>query len=392
MKFESYSRILKAAFFTPIGKHVHTGEIDWGLKIVKRGPPGASKTATTRALARELNIPYVSVKPGAKGEGFFGVIGVPENNMISFPAPRWAEELKDTCAIVDLDEINTAPPLIQSSMLGMLQEKEIGSSHLGPRVRLFASTNETEDAAGGWDLAPAISNRLGHLEWPDPDINIWSNHMSSISSNLLNEPTNKERYASVIAIERSVLEQHPLAWAKASGIITGFLKVRPNLLRNQPDSTNPDSSKAWCSPRTWEYACHALTSSMIHGLSEEETETFIECFVGTAAQSELSIWMHEQDLVDPLELLSGTVTFKHNPQRLDKTFTTLASCLSLVLSSEEGVQKERSNVLWGVLGEVAKDASDIIVPTAQTLLEKGLIPPNAVATLASINAVTSALK
>lgn len=373
----NYERLIYAAFFTPFGRHPVTNEIDWGARVVLRGPPGASKTARLNALAKRIGAKFYSLKPGAKGEGAFGVTPVPytikdgdgkEIDVIKFPIPDFVMHLNEgnKPALFAFDELNTAPPALQAAMLGGLQEKEFGSGHLGAHVRVIGATNETEDAAGGWDLAPAVANRLGHVDWPDPTVDEVKAYLIGGAENIIEQTSDANK------IEKKVLDAWPEAWAKAAGQITAFLGIRPTLLRKQPNSGDPQASKAWPSPRTWEYATRALASSMVHNLPEDERDIFIASYIGEGACAELAAWLKDQDIPDPVSVLDGEEKFKHDKKRLDRTNAFLNSCVALVAPAKAAKRKERAVELWKVLGDVQKHAKDLTVPSMKVLADQNL--------------------
>lgn len=255
-------KLLYAAFFTPWGTH-ETGEIDWGARLLLHGPPGSRKTAIMRQLAFVLGIFFYSLKPGAKGQGGFGVTPVPieveggdgkKYMILSFPGPDWVANQRGKPMLVLVDEMNTAPPAIQAPLLGLTQEKEIGSDHLDPRHRVFGATNSVEDAAGGWALKPAIANRLGHIDWPDPEIDDWAEYMIRGASNDTREPVD------IDAEEERVLAAWPHAWASATGIITSFVKSKRSIFRDQPKASDTRSGRAWASPRCYDEKTEVLTN------------------------------------------------------------------------------------------------------------------------------------
>lgn len=372
-----YFRILFAAFFTPWGLHEH-GEIDWGARLLLHGPPGSRKTAIMRQLAFVLGIFFYSLKPGAKGQGGFGVTPVPieiegsdgkKYMILSFPGPDWVANQRGKPMLVLVDEMNTAAPALQAPLLGLTQEKEIGSDHLDPRHRVFGATNSVEDAAGGWDLAPAIANRLGHIDWPDPPVDEWAEYMIRGAVNDERDPVDIE------AEEERVLQAWPHAWAAATGIITSYVKANRSIFRDQPPKHDNRSSRAWASPRTWEYAIRMLATSTIHKLNEEETDLLLGAYVGDKVAAELGTFRNQKDLVDPAQLLEGEVQFKHDPFRLDRTAVTINSCAALVSPQQAENRDKRGKALWILLGKLMEDVEDLVVPVASTLFKSGLSGP-----------------
>jgi hypothetical protein len=94
--------------------------------------------------------------------------------------------------------------------------------------------------------------------------------------------------------------------------------------------------------------------------------------VGTGAAGELITYITEADLPDPAELLDGKVTFTHEPKRLDRTTAVLASCAALVTSPKAVKQADRSAALWKICQPIVKDAADVVVPAARTMVKAKL--------------------
>lgn len=160
--------MLRAALFTP------TPEGFWGLPILGEGEPGTGKTSMLKSIARTCGLPFHRLSPAERGEGQFGVVPVPgADGYLHYPPPDWSKDLEHG-GILFLDEINTAPPAHQGPLLGLVQLRVIGSHTFGPRVRTIGAMNSTEDAAGGWDLSPALLNRFGHLRFDGLDAQSWA--------------------------------------------------------------------------------------------------------------------------------------------------------------------------------------------------------------------------
>ena len=248
--------ILEAAMFTPMGDGT------WGLPLMLWGDPGVSKSATILALGRRWRLPIEELCPGERGEGQFGVVPVPSGTngeaVLSYPPPEWVRNLRTEhgeCGIVFLDEITTAPPALQPALLGLIQRRRIGAHAFGPRVRVLGAANPSGQAAGGWDLAPPVANRLGHMDWGSPDAEAWGAWLIGGQED--------EAAHDPLAREAEVWGQWPAAWAGARGIVSGFIRRRPELLHKMPPDGDPAQSRAWPSPRTGEYAARALAAELL---------------------------------------------------------------------------------------------------------------------------------
>jgi len=378
MSTTNMKQIIHAALFTPTSS-------GWGLPLLFWGRPGIGKSAMLTRFAAEVgwvgdNEDHFEVlSPGERGEGAFGVTPMPDSEgFISYPPPRWTEKFQGAQGgLLFLDEINLAPPAIQAPMLGLLLGRRIGGAKVSPQTRMLAAANDVQDAAGGWDLAPPMANRMGHLPWEVPSETEWTEW-------LMTEVDEKPRGAeSSSVIEKRVMQAWGPAWAKARGIVAGFIRANPALLHKQPSSGAPDASKAWPSHRSWENATRALASADVHGLGEANGDMFAAAFVGSGPVGELTEYRAKADLPDPSDVLDGKIKFKPDFKRLDRTYAVLGSTSSLISEHAKKVggspkaKKDhaflaRFNIFIDLLEETGKGAVDLCWSGARMISTLGL--------------------
>lgn len=357
-------RIIHAALFTPTSN-------GWGLPLLFWASPGCGKSAILEGIAKAVGLPLECLSPGERGEGAFGVTPVPsaDGTVMNYPPPDWFAKMKDG-GLVFLDELSTAPPALQPPLLGLALSRRIGGAYLGGRTRIIAAANPTEEAAGGWDLAPPLANRFGHLDWHMPDADEWTNWLLG--------DVDKEITVEVDAVkeEARVEAAWDEAWSEARGLIAAFIRARPDLLHKQPEIGHPDSSRAWPSHRTWEMATRAIAAAKVHGLTEAEADEFVSAFIGMGAVSELVSFRKKNDLPSPVEVLEGRVTFEHDKRRLDRTFAVLSSCSTYICSKSVGEdkkrQKELAKVMFELMSDVADEAIDLVYPATKALASTDL--------------------
>jgi len=378
--------IMKAALFTPLS------DGRWGLPLILWGPPGIAKTATARLMAKIWQFHCEALAPGERGEGAFGVTPVPVENghgtVLDYPPPEWVRSLRleddSEAGVVFLDELNTAPPALSPALLGAIQERRIGGHCFGPRVRVIGAANPVGHAAGGWDLAAPVANRLGHIDWPAPEPDEWGTW-------LVGGENESVEVRDPLAEEARVLKAWSGAFAKAAGLAAAFVRRRPELLHKMPPDGDPAQSRAWPSPRTWEYAVRARASAEVHGLSDVEQEELIAAFIGSAAAGEWCVWIDEADLPEPADVLDGKTKWKHDPMRLDRTAAVLSSCAALVAPAKAEKRKARAEAMWKLMGEIMKDAKDVVVPAMKSMVQAGLHrSKEATPVLAKMHSVVSA--
>jgi MoxR-like ATPase len=374
-----YEKILKAAIFTP-GLNGR-----WGLPLLLEGKPGSAKTSRVYQLAKASGLDIEVVIASLREPADFLGLPIPnEDGTMHYAAPSWAVRLLNAKrGIAFLDELNTAPPAVQAATLRVVLDGAVGDSILPSGIRFIAAQNATDEAAGGWDLAPPLANRFGHIRWENPDIDSWSDWL--LGGN------DQERALDSEAEEERVLAAWASPHATARGLIAGFVRRRPSLLHNMPKIGNPEASRAWPSPRTWEMAARALASAQVHELSQVEEEEFVSSFVGAGTASEFFGWREKTDLPDPADVLDGKAKFKHEEKRLDRTLAILSACAALVSPANAEKRNARAAKLWTILANVCEDATDVIVPAARTMVKSRLASmPEARSVLAKINPVLAA--
>src|SRR5262249_15965957 len=133
------------------------------------GAPGVGKTARINALAEALGWDSEMLRPGERGEGALGVVPVPseDRKVLHYPLPDWAARLARAGggAVPFPDEIGSCAPALQPAIMGLALDGIIAGQKLPAHVRRIAAANPIDQAAGGWELAPALSNRFIHLTW-----------------------------------------------------------------------------------------------------------------------------------------------------------------------------------------------------------------------------------
>lgn len=379
----SQRRILWMAMFTPglEGRR--------GLPYCLVGDPGSVKTSTMKQMARRAQLPFYSVLGSLRQPGDYMGVPVPQRRKLSkfdqhlspdgdaemlymhyAPAGFAVQAAAAKNAVLLFDEANTAPPAVQAAMLRVLFEGVVGELELPPGVRMFLAMNRIEDAAGGWDISPAMANRIGWLDWEGSTVPRFTSYLASTggrgSPSLTVETIDfEEEEAKVDALWDN-------AWAQTVSLVTGFLTARPELLQQKPKRNAPVHE--WPSSRSWELASHALAGSFVYDLSGIERERAVSAFVGQAAYTEFYGWAKNADLPDPADLLDGKVTFKHNPARLDRTAAVLSGC-SATVKAEAGAKTRspRVEALWSFIHDLPESCIDITLPTSVQLVQGGLM-------------------
>lgn len=362
-------KILRAAWFTPGSKG------RWGLPLIFTGKPGGSKTAQIEAEAKSYGMACETFIGSIREPTDIGGLGRLFDDCFRAQPPGWARDLaeKTPRAVLFLDELNTNVPSMQAAMLRVLTDGAIGELILPPTVRISAAMNPVEEAANGWDLAPPLANRFGHLNFELPSVANWSNWL--LGGDESGAADSNSKAPSAERLEAEVEKRFPSEFAKAKGLVTAFLKANPGLMHRMP-SPGPEASRPWPSHRTWELATRAVAGAAVHDLDASNTEELVAAFIGIGPAAEFYKYMADADLPDPEVVLDGKVKFKHDPRRLDRTSAVLAACAAVTTSkeTEKGKQKARAEALWGIITDVMDaGATDCTVQAGMALAKAGLI-------------------
>lgn len=363
--FTDYEALALAAFYTPFGPHPAVpDEMDWGARVLWWGPPGGGKTSLHRRLSRRTASRFFCLD-STMGEGALGAIPFPDaaRKVAHFLKPDFMEFGDDEAGTFLIDDMSTFAPALQPYLLGCMLDKRIGSSYLPPRVRVFGAANEPIDAPNGYDLAPAVANRPCHVNLPDAPIEEWCQYLISggrFSSLYKKSGSNGVPHVDSLKEEARVLKEWPSALAKASGLMAGFSLAKREMHRVQPKMNDPAASRAWASPRTKEFATIALASSIVHGLNEATTDTFVGGYVGEAFAVEFGAYRREQDIPDAVAFMLGQVTFEHNVYRIDRTGALLQSCCAVLANENVPKRREMTKALYTFMNGVGDDALDTV--------------------------------
>jgi len=372
--------IIKTALFTP-GLNGR-----WGLPLLMEAEPGTGKTARLKSLG--LGLEAIVMVGSLRDAADIGGVMTLVDGVARLALPEWADRARKLgrCVVV-MDELTTAAPSVQAAMLRVVNEGVVGDTELPPGVRFLAACNSVDDAAGGYDIAPPMANRFGHLPWDAGTAADWADWLVAYNE------TAEAPEADAASIEANVLARWPDAWATARATVATFIRGRgDSLLHRKPSSSSPGASKAWPSRRTWELATRALAGAAVHGLSVEDTDTLLAAFVGAGPAAELRAWLAANDLPDPAAVLDGGATFHHNPQRADRTHAVLMGAAA-VMAGTPAPDKQRARALafWRLVDTViGQQGADLCILPAGLAIKTNVERTTALGVLNKLTPVMQA--
>jgi hypothetical protein len=336
------------------------------------GAPGIGKTAHIRKLSESLGWPLYEVVASIREPSDFCGYPVPVNGHVRLvPSAEWqdfaAHVEKTGAGILFLTEISNVAPAIQAALMRVVLDRQVGELQLPKSTRIVCDANPTAMAAGGWDLAPPLANRLLHFDWPTPSAEEWGSWLFS---------------ESVRTVEES------RRWQGAEGqrvraLLAGFVHRQPGLLLDVPGD-DESRGKAWPSPRSWEACARALSEVVDPHPAELPLDMLGligSASVGKAAAASLTAWAKDADLPDPEEVLAKPSAWRVDTSRQDRVFATLGSVFAAVVAKLDNggkIPAQRWKAAWSVFGRAdeagaaAAGTAALAIPLAKAAAPGGI--------------------
>ncbi len=301
MRAGKISEFIEAAVKVP-GKWGEDGKWNPGMQAAfLHGPPGVGKSAIPRQAADEAKIGFLDTRAAQHDPtDFRGIPAVITEDSVQkavWLPPEDIPFVNNTNipekGIWLLDEMTSAPPLVQAVLYQAVLDHQIGEHRLKEGWYVMAAGNRVEDRAVVRPLSTALANRFTHIDF-EVNLDDWRR------------------------------------WAVSKGInttIIAFLHWKSELLF----SFNPESSdRAFCTPRSWEFADHILRSTP-RSLQPE----LLEGTIGAGATAEFVAFLKVQtELPDLGKILAGDNTV---PVRGDLRYALVAA----LVTKATGQQFER---------------------------------------------------
>ena len=337
---KDFEDVVTLAVLTPLGNPL-SPKCKWGIPSIFWGLSGLGKSERMEAVMDAVDLPYACVYPGTKQPEDFGgaLVPTPEGAKIECILGPARELMAIGRGCLFIDEASCAPPAVQGAMLSMLNERRVGDEKMSPGIRMLLAANPPEYAAGGWGLEPPMANRMAHFYVGPPSVSDWVGWLTSEQSNDLSP---------IMEGEARVQANWNKHWPRVKGLMAGFMNSSQASLHMQPLPDDPNSGKAWPSPRTWVMGGRAVAASRSLGMSDKLELLFMEACVGKGKAIEWWTWAQKADLPTPEEVL--TKGWQIDKYRLDKVVAVTTSVVAYVLGiAERSNQLDMAAELWKYL-------------------------------------------
>lgn len=205
-----------------------------------------------------------------------------------------------------LDEVNLAPPLVQSSAYQLVLDKKLGDYTLPAGWSIVAAGNRAEDKAYTFELAAPLCNRFIHFELGLPSIDDWT------------------EWASVNKVDRRIIT---------------FLNYKPSFLFKYDSKIK---EKAFPTPRSWAKYCSPLIAET--GEDYKTLLTLMSSAVGDGVAMEAVAYIKLSKQFKIADIIA-------NPKQIE-SITGIDVKYSLVAALAEYCKKDLKKTLPEVCGVI----------------------------------------
>lgn len=227
------------------------------------GPPGIGKSDAIKLIAKATGRPLVDIRAVLLDPVDLRGIPYVKDGTASWCPPAFLPMDRESNAIVFMDELPQAAPLVQAACLQLVLDRRIGEYVLPEGCSIIAAGNRQEDAAGAHRLISPLRNRFCHFTM-DVSNEDWRN------------------------------------WALANGIdgrILAFLAFKPDMLFAF-DPKSADNS--FPTPRSWEFTSRAITG-IGTSAGMRVVRSLVDGCVGSGAAAEFCAFLEHYEKLPNLD-------------------------------------------------------------------------------------------
>lgn len=326
------------------------------LTVLLWGEPGVGKTAFIQGLAARLGVPAIPILACLRDPTDFGGLPFPKENHFTYLPPEWAYKVSrmptndlGLSAILFFDELSTAREAVQAALLTLLLERRAGDFQLPDSVAFLAAANPPESNQAAIELLAPLANRVLHVDW---NIDIEYLRIGFTTG----WPKPDVPLIKVSGFPERVRKYHSL--------IASFWQRRPDLVHKRPHN-EVEASRAWPSPRTWEFAARYLAAWEGSGASQDAQALGVQGLVGEGAALEFLGWLEELDLPDPGQVLFGKAKL---PTRNDQLHAVISSVVAYIASQP---QQQTWEAGWQFARRLAQTHRDLAFLVVRSLKKIG---------------------
>lgn len=320
-----------------------------GLPVVLWGNPGIGKTSVIQHIAKSYGLHLETVIASIREPSDFAGLPYFDKGVMRLASPAWAHNVikkneQGQASLVFYDEISTAPPATQASLLRPILEGVVGETQLPSNTRTVAAANPPRVASNGWDLTPPAANRFVHIDW----------NMDAIT--MKNGFQNGWPVTEIPKFPKSFNQMV----TNAMIIVGQFIGTHPHLVVALPDARGRKkesfsaSDNAFPTPRAWESVAKLFAAVKVAKYADGSSiqngvlKNLLQGTIGDGPATEFMNYTKNLDLPQPKEVLANPQSFTGFTE-IDKLNVMLASVQSYVMNYRK---HEAYPQLWKQWGNV----------------------------------------
>lgn len=331
--------------------------------------PGAGKTAFIHSIGKQLGsvvVPLYGSCRTPEDIGGYPLSDITNKTINLIPAGDWQKRLselaakragEDVAGILFLDELSCLNGAMQAAVMALIHEGRAGDVVFPPSIVRCAAMNPADQAAGGFDLAAPLANRMIHIPWATDTNTVIQGFMDDWPEiSIPRLPSNWREY------KRGI-----------QALVASFFRHMPQRCHAFPNEESK-RSEPWPSPRTWyEFVVPSLAACEAAKVNDEVEMILVAGSIGEGTALEFLTWRRNLDLKDPEELLKDPKLFEIY-DRPDKTFATLNGVVAAAVGNLTPARWENA---WKILFHCAeKGHVDLAAAACRALAKnrKGNLP------------------
>ena len=346
LKIEELEQALQLAFFCPTTEDMGTiskEPVTWGPTTLLLGDPAIGKTMTVRKVAKQFDLPLVTLQASLLRDDQLTAIPLPDGKggykFVPF-LPQIAELAEKQAGVLFVDDLSLATENVMKPLMTLFHERRINEIELGPRVRLVAAANRAEDTGSESSLFSAFSSRVTQLSIESPKQKTYIDYSKKLVGSLIKGEKSKKKK---MEYEK---EEGTLFHSQEQYVIENWMDIYPDVCESihahmkstkmpahDKPKDNEDKSKPWVSSRSLDAAKRWITAGRILNISPNIIGNFVIGCIGE--KHGVSLWkaLSDKDIPLPADVLAGK--WEPDVTRTDRTLLVVEGVTQYVTEEAE---------------------------------------------------------
>lgn len=220
------------------------------IAILMQGPTGVGKSFAARAIAKELDLPYIDVRGSTMDESDMGIPDLKkseEAGCYTKMLPSWYVRACREPVVLMLDEANRSLPQVMQGFFQIVLDRELGNGpdgeafRLHPETRVIAAVNVGNEYDVN-EMDPALLRRFWVTEI-EPTVTNWVEwakeaELDSVLVEFIQQNPDHWR-VDPANVESGTVCPNPASWHRLNDSLVHMAMAPANTAGSQPDLIYP---------------------------------------------------------------------------------------------------------------------------------------------------------